>query len=149
MQANSIAQAVLFFCLLVVAAVWDIRKHELPDTLCLLIALTGLMNFSPVNLLGTAPALLFFAAAHVDSEYVGGGDIKLAAAAGSVMGLYPAVFACVVALPLLLLYWGGAWRVQRKKKPIGELPRIALPLAPFLSCGFLAAYFMNLGGLFL
>lgn len=54
MQANSIAQAVLYvYCW----RLWDLRKRIIPDSICLFIALTGLMDFSPVRLWGVLAAL--------------------------------------------------------------------------------------------
>ena len=47
MEANGIAQAVLFSFLLMAASVWDLRKRIIPDSICLLIALTGLKSISP------------------------------------------------------------------------------------------------------
>ena len=82
MQADSTLQAVLFFCLLLAASVWDLRKRIIPDSICLLIALTGLIDFSPVNLLGVLAALPLLLAALYKPEGIGGGDIKLTAAAG-------------------------------------------------------------------
>ena len=86
MQADSTLQAVLFFCLLLAASVWDLRKRIIPDSICLLIALTGLIDFSPVNLLGVLAALPLLLAALYKPEGIGGGDIKLTAAAGMVLG---------------------------------------------------------------
>ena len=82
MQADSIAGAVLFFCLLLAASVWDLRKRIIPDSICLMIALTGLMDFSPVRLLGVLAALPLLIATLYKPEGIGGGDIKLTAAAG-------------------------------------------------------------------
>lgn len=149
MQANGIAQAVFFSCLLVAAALWDIRKRTIPDSICILIALTGLIDFSPVNLLGATPALLFFFFAFLNTEYVGGGDIKLVAAVGSVMGLQAMTAGLIFSLVPFLLYWPAAAAVQRHRKSEASLSlRVAVPFIPLLSIGLLTAYYMKIGGIF-
>lgn len=52
MEVNNTLQTVLFSFLLIAASVWDIRKRIIPDSTCILIALTGLIDFSPVNFFG-------------------------------------------------------------------------------------------------
>ena len=73
MAADSTLQAVLFFCLLLAASVWDLRKRIIPDSICLFIALTGLINFSPVRLWGVLAALPLLIAALCKPEGIGGG----------------------------------------------------------------------------
>ena len=109
MQADSTLQAVLFFCLLLAASVWDLRKRIIPDSLCLLIALTGLINFSPVRLWGVLAALPLLIAALIRPECMGGGDIKLTAAAGFVLGFWRGIWG--MALPC----WG--WPRRRALGP--------------------------------
>ena len=72
--------------MLLAGSVWDIRKRIIPDSICLFIALTGLMDFSPVRLWGVLAALPLLIAALCKPEGIGGGDIKLTAAAGMVLG---------------------------------------------------------------
>jgi len=87
MLANRIViQAVFFLALLLWAAVIDIRTRTIPDCLNLLIVLTVFLGFQPVNLLGILTALPFFCAA-MTCGGMGGGDIKMMAACGLVLGL--------------------------------------------------------------
>ena len=140
MQANSIAQAVLFSCLLLAVSVWDLRKRIIPDSLCILIALTGLLTFAPVKLLGILLGLPLLIAALIKEGGVGGGDIKLTAASGFVLGLPLGCAGLVLGLTAAVL-WHLAIKVRRslqaKSQPAAA--RTALPLAPFLSIGFIAA----------
>lgn len=150
MQANSIAQAVLFCCLLVAAAVWDIRKRMIPNSLCLLIFLTGLMDFSPVNLWGALFSLPFFLAALVDQKSMGGGDIKFLAAACSVLGVNASVWGFALAMPFpvgVCIFKLLQNICRRQEKPWRV--RIAVPLIPILTVGLLPAYFLKLGGFIL
>ncbi|MDD3227649.1 MAG: A24 family peptidase [Oscillospiraceae bacterium] len=147
MQANSIAQAVLFCCLLGVAAVWDIRKRIVPDSLCILIFLSGLLNFSPANLWGALFALPFFLAALVDKQSMGGGDIKFLAAACSVLGVNASIWGLALAIPLpvgICIFKLLQNICRRKQKPWKV--RFDVPLIPILTVGFMPAYFLKIGG---
>ncbi|WP_449290345.1 prepilin peptidase [Oscillibacter ruminantium] len=148
MQADSIAQAVLFFCLLLAASVWDIRKRIIPDSICLLIALTGLIDFSPVNLLGVLAALPLLIAALYKSEGIGGGDIKLTAAAGTVMGFGGCTAGLLLGLTASLLFYLTNQLIRRLRKlEPQKASQVALPMVPFLSLGFLAVTILNIGGI--
>ncbi len=152
MQANCISlgdlpflfQGGIFFTLLFLASVFDIRKRIISNTVCLLIALTGLIGFQPVKLLGVLTALPLLLAALLWGG-MGGGDIKLAAASGIVLGFQRGMAAMVIGLTALLLFYFFYSTVQKLR---GRKCQKAFPLAPFLSVGCIAAYFMN-GGIIL
>ena len=82
MQADGVVQAALFCCLLFAYSIWDIRKRIGPDTLNVLIFCTGLPTFTPDKLAGILAALPLLIAALIREDGMGGGDIKLTAAAG-------------------------------------------------------------------
>ena len=150
MPADSVAQAALFCCLLLAASVWDIRKRIVPDTLCVLIFCLGLPTLTPDKLSGVLLALPLLIAALVKEGGMGGGDIKLTAAAGFVMGLPVGTVGLILGLTVVLGYDLLRKGIRKLKKT--EAPAAGehvLPLAPFLSVGFIAAYIMNLGGLIL
>ena len=89
--------------------------------------------------LGIFIALPFLLAA-VFLGGMGGGDIKLMAACGLVLGLPKGLLAAMAGLSLLLIYvviYRIVCKVQR-----GEAKK-AFPLAPFLSAGCLLAYFIS------
>lgn len=150
MQADGVAQASLFCCLLLTASVWDIRKRIVPDTLCALIFCTGLLAYTPDKLSGILLALPLLIAALIKEGGMGGGDVKLVASAGFVLGLPAGTVGLILGLTAVLGYdllCKGIRKLKKSKAPVaGER---VLPLAPFLSAGFIAAYFMNLGGLIL
>ena len=149
MQANSIAQAVLFLCLLLAASVWDLRKRIIPDSICLFIALTGLMDFSPVRLWGVLAALPLLIAALCKPEGIGGGDIKLTAAAGMVLGFGGCTSGLLLGLTASLFFYliNQLVRRLRKLEP-QKASQASLPMAPFLSLGFLAVTISKiLGGI--
>ena len=142
MQANSILQGVLFSSLLLVASYTDIKRREIPDTVCVLLVLTGFLKFSFQNLLGIFIALPFLIAAMLKEKSIGGGDIKLIAAVGLVLGFWKGIYGLIIGLILLILFY-IMFRISsiiRKKQVVKNL---SMPLAPFLGIGFIIIYFIN------
>lgn len=89
-------QALLFLAALAAASAVDCRKRVIPNSLCFLTAAAGLISFSPVQLLGPLASLPLLIAALIQPECMGGGDIKLTAAAGFVLGFWRG-------------FWGWRW----------------------------------------
>lgn len=145
MQANLplLLQGGLFIALLLAATVFDIRKRIIPDTICLAVALTGFIFFEPIKLLGILAALPFLLAALFFGG-MGGGDIKLMAASGIVLGITGGIAASVLGLTAMLLFYAVYSTVQRLRN---RKYQKSFPLAPFLSIGCIAIYFMNIGGI--
>ena len=132
----------IFAALLFISSVTDIRKRIIPNTACLLIACTGFFLFEPVKLFGMLISLPFLFAALL-GKGIGGGDVKLTAAAGLVLGIAKGTAAVIIGLAALLFFYIGCFIVQKIR---GRDCVKALPLAPFLSLGCIAAYFINIGG---
>ena len=131
-QFLALMQTVLFAVLLLAAAWIDCREHIIPDILNLGIALSALLCFRPANLWGLLAAVPFLVAAMGGG--MGGGDVKMVSACGLVLGFWDAMFGCLIGLFLMLcscLVVSGGLRGKE-----------ARPMAPFLSAGFLAAYFL-------
>ena len=120
-------QAFLFLTALAAASAVDCRKRTIPDFLCLLTAAAGLISFSPAQL--------------IRPECMGGGDIKLTAAAGFVLGFWRGIWGMALGLLLAVLYFCTAMLFQKFiHHPLPAMTRAALPLGPFLSIGFAALY---------
>lgn len=139
-------QAGVFLLLLFLVSVWDLRYREIPDRLQLAIAALAFLCFSPGNLLGALGAVPYLAVALFfhGMDGMGGGDIKLAAATGLVLGLPASLLSSVIGLGAFTIYstaYTAAARLQGKKG------RIAFPVGPFLSLGAAAAYFIKNGGI--
>jgi len=137
-QLMPLVQGGFFAVLLLAASVFDIRKQMIPDSICMGIAMTGLLAFEPVKLAGLFASVLFLLAA-LALGGMGGGDIKLMAAAGLVLGFSKSIAAAVIGLAALLGFHAGNIIIQ---KLCGRDARKSYPLAPFLSLGCLAAYFL-------
>lgn len=115
----------------------------IPDTVCLLVFLTGYICFEPEKLFGILTALPLLIAALIWGG-MGGGDIKLMAAAGFVLGFQKGMSALMIGLATMLAFYTIYSVVQKLR---GRECQKAFPLAPFLSTGCIAAYFMNMGGI--
>lgn len=130
-------QGVLFLYLLLAAAFVDLKRREIPDWVSGGIAALFLMHAQPGCLLGLIPALFFLAAAVKGG--IGGGDVKLAAACGLVLGLPGALMGMVVGLMLQLLFHMCSKCVLLFfRKQVSS----AYPMAPFLAIGYAAAYYI-------
>ena len=142
MQVNGILQGVLFLSLILTASYTDIKRREIPNIVCVLLVLTGLLSFSYINLLGVFVALPFLMAAVLKENSIGGGDIKLTASAGLVLGFWKGIYGLIIGLSLLILFYImlRIISVIRKKQVARNLP---MPLAPFLGIGFIIMYFIN------
>lgn len=133
-------QAGLFLLLLLFVSVWDLRFREIPDRLQLAIAALTFLCFSPGNLFGifgAAPYLIVALFFH-GMDGMGGGDIKLVAATGAVLGLPASLFSSVIGLGAFTVYSAVYTAAARLH---GKRGRIAFPVGPFLALGAVIAYF--------
>ncbi len=140
MQVSSILQGVLFSSLLLAASYTDIKRREIPDTVCLLLVLTGFMKFSFQNLFGIFVALPFLIAAMFKENSIGGGDIKLTASVGFALGFWKGIYGLIIGLTILIFFYIMV-RISSiiRRKQVAK--NLSMPLAPFLGIGFLIMYF--------
>lgn len=128
----------VFTALLLAAAICDIKTRLIPPVIPLLLCATAI--FSPSltiwqRIIGgiISGAVLLIPTLIIPNAF-GGGDIKLVAACGFVLGAQPAIFALFISLGLSLapcLYY------QLTKK------QTHIAFAPYLAVGFtLAAFFI-------
>lgn len=121
-------QAFLFLTALAAASAVDCRKRTIPDFLCLLTAAAGLISFSPAQFFGVLAALPLLIAALIRPECMGGGDIKLTAAAGFVLGFWRGIWGMALGLLLAVLYFCTAMLFQKFiHHPLPAMTRAALP----------------------
>ncbi len=125
---------ILFAILLLIATYTDLKKREIPDKLSIAIVVLALFDFHPLGLLSALP---FLVAAMINPEGIGGGDIKLTAAVGLYLGFSKTLVGVVLALILsIITYW--VLCIGKQKQEVSK----AMPLAPFLTIGFLAVTFI-------
>lgn len=135
---------ILFFIALSLAAVFDIRKREIPDWISLLIAGISFIPPGELSLSGMLVALPLLVVG-ITIGGIGGGDIKLTGACGMVLGIGQTIAGLIMGLVFLLIFHAGRQGVrviQKKKKIAGE--EQAYPLVPFLLLGMLLS--IRMGG---
>ena len=140
MPGSSSVQAVLFFCLMGCAVCTDIKKREIPTAIWSSVALISLIDFNAVHLFGILATLPLLFAAMISPSGIGGGDIKLVAAVGLVIGFWKALIGMAIGLSLVIIYHGAVKLIYRI--PSNEYGRRAYPLAPFLALGYAGVYFL-------
>lgn len=137
-QIMPLVQGGFFAALLLTASVFDIRKRIIPDSISLAIALTSFLAFEPMKLFGILAAVIFHGIAYIFGGMYGG-DIKLVAAAGLVLGFTKSMTAVIIGLTAMLVFHAGRVLIL---KLCGRTAGEGYPLAPFLSLGCIAAYFI-------
>lgn len=133
-------KGMLFTLLLFIASFHDIRTREIPNWLPIALIGSGLLQFQPIQaLLGlVAAGLPYLLAAVVTDEKIGGGDIKLMAACGFVLGPLGGMMQSIIGLTFVLLFAiGVAFR-----SGIRNAKQTALPLVPFLAAGGLLSFLL-------
>jgi len=143
----ALLQGYLLLLLFIAASAIDIKRREIPDSICVLIALTGFFTFSPMKFFGILIALPFLIAAIIYKGRMGGGDIKFMAAVGFAIGFDAAVVAAIIGLTASLIYSAVVYLVKIIGRKTEREWNIPFPLAPFLSIGCIAAFILTNGGL--
>lgn len=137
------SKGLLFGALLLVTSFHDIRKREIPNRLPLAILGVGILQISLIPAVAglVIASLPYLLAAIITNGRIGGGDIKLMAASGFVLGPVGALLQSVLGLSLVLFFAVGL----AIRGGIAKTAKTPLPLAPFLSAGgslaFLLLYF--------
>lgn len=135
---------ILFFIALSLAAVFDIRKREIPDWIPLLIAGISLIPPGGVRFNGLIVALPLLVVG-ITIGGIGGGDIKLMGACGLVLGVGQTFAGLIMGLVFLILFHAGRQGIRaiQKKNSIKGKEQ-AYPLVPFLLLGMLLS--IRMGG---
>ncbi|KUO71663.1 MAG: hypothetical protein APF81_22745 [Desulfosporosinus sp. BRH_c37] len=97
-------KGVLFFSVLLVAAIHDAKTKIIPDTIHVLLILISFIGFGWDSLLGFfIVPIPFLLVSMKDTESLGGGDVKLMAGIGSVLGVMGGFSAGAIGLSLSIL----------------------------------------------
>ena len=133
-----VVKGIIFAQLLILAGYIDARTQEIPDMLNLLILLTAIIRIRPLNaligLLAVSVPMLILGI--VIKGGVGGGDIKLMAASGAVLGTLSVMEGTVISCAVLILHC--VFRKFRKK----QITRMNA-MAPYFSVGCVIAYILE------
>lgn len=131
-------KGLLFAMLLFIASIQDIRTREIPNWLSLALMSVGLIqvHFFPAFIGLVIAGTPYLLAAAISGGKIGGGDIKLMAACGFVLGPIGGIVQSIIGLTLVLLFAIGiAFRSGFK-----NAKQTALPLVPFLAAGGLVSF---------
>ena len=131
------AQALVFCGCLMGASIYDVRHRLVDDRVCVALVLAGLITISPASLLGALLAALpFYLCAGFG--LMGGGDVRLAAAVGFVLGFDRVIMGfSIMAIALLLASF--AMRVIPALRKGASAKQ---PLVPYFAVAFIPAYFI-------
>ncbi len=136
-----IVKGLLFSLLLIAAAIWDIKKREIPNLIPLLLLVVGLIRVKSSDaVFGLILTGLPYFIAEVcirqpDGFAIGGGDIKLMAACGFVLGVWGGIMQSILSLTLALI--AGIILSAVEEKPF---KKIKIPLAPCFCVGGIVTY---------
>ena len=130
-------QALVFCGGLIYAAEDDLKTRTVSDIVCIIIALAGLVTISPASFSGALLAMLpFYLCAGLG--LMGGGDWRLAAAVGFVLGFDRVLTGlCFMAIALLLASFAMKVSPALRKSASAKQP-----LVPYFAVAFIPAYFM-------
>lgn len=133
-----LVKGLLFTSLLVIASIHDIRTREVPNWLPLALIGSGLLQLQLIPaLIGlVSTGLPYLLAAVITNGKIGGGDMKLMAACGFVLGPIGGLLQSIIGLTFVLLFAIGiAFR-----SGLQTAKQTALPLVPFLAAGGLLTF---------
>lgn len=133
-------KGIILLQILLYASVSDIQTHEVKDFVSVLIFITGFIAVTlsdiPMMLFsGLAIGGVLLICAMVSGNRLGGADVKLSAACAFLLGFSKSIAGLVIGLFLAIIcniYF------SHKNKTKGK----AFPLVPYLSIGFMAAFFV-------
>jgi leader peptidase (prepilin peptidase) / N-methyltransferase len=130
-----IVKGLIFAQLLIFAGYSDAKTQEIPDFLSALILLDGLILFQPISSICGffVVSLPLFILAKMTGGGVGGGDIKLMAACGFVLGTDGVVAGTMISMIVFLIVYLIYYRKKRNKM---------YAMAPFFGIGCFLAYLL-------
>jgi leader peptidase (prepilin peptidase) / N-methyltransferase len=133
-------KGLLLTLLLTCASHQDVKTRQIPDSLSVAITAVGFIHFSPLFSLSgmLLTGIPYFVAAVISKGKLGGGDIKLMAACGFVLGPVGGTIQSIIGLTFVLFAATGIGI----KSGYQSAKHTSLPLAPFLSAGGLFAFIM-------
>jgi Flp pilus assembly protein, protease CpaA len=136
-----IVKGTVFIQLLILAGYIDVGKHQIPNIICFLIFIDGLILINPLQaVIGFfAVSLPMLLIGIFMKGGVGGGDIKLMAACGVVLGPFGVLAATIFSCAAQLLYVFIRYARSRKFNRMNAM-------APYFAIGCFIAYLLEFKG---
>ena len=97
-----------------------------------------ILSLFDFHLLGIVSALPIVVCCLIYEGDIGGGDVKLVASVGLFLGFWNTTYGLIIGLSIttvIQILYGIYTKIMRQEKK-----RIALPLAPFLTFGFMVTH---------
>ena len=138
-----ILKGILLFLILGYAAYMDIKTREIPDTVPFMLLITGFIGFSPLlSITGLFVTVSPFLFAALMGGGMGGGDIKLMAACGFILGPWGGILQTILGLASAMLFTFVRAAAMGKKVE----RKLRIPLVPFLGAGGILSYLITFIG---
>jgi leader peptidase (prepilin peptidase)/N-methyltransferase len=131
-----------FYALILMYASYNDKKEKIiPDKVHFMIMIVSCIK---LNLMGAILGFVivplpFFITALLKDDGIGGGDVKLMAASGFLLGLKGGFIASIIGLTLAIAINLIYYKIKNKDK------KISFPLAPYLSIGCFLSYLITGG----
>lgn len=121
-------KGIVILGILLMAAITDIRKQEVPVIYQVLLLCLVPFSFRLENLWGIAIAIPFFIAA-VATDRIGGGDFKVIAILGILLGFYKTLFTVIAGCLIFIFSSLAVGRIKGKGNTL-------FPFIPSLTLGY-------------
>lgn len=130
-----VLQIWLILCILIFASVTDINRREVPSIYQAPLLVLIPFNFHIENLWGVLIAVPFFVAA-IATDKIGGGDWKLVALLGVLLGMHRAFVTVVMGCIIFII----SGLVMEKRKGKGSM---LFPFVPSLTAGYIVTLILE------
>lgn len=136
-----IVKGFFYVLILIYGSYRDIKEKIIPDKVHLIIMIVSLIK---INLMDSALGFIivplpFFITALLKGDGIGGGDVKLMASSGFLLGLKGGFIASIIGLTVAITINFIYYKVKNKDK------NISFPLAPYLSVGCCLSFLITGG----
>lgn len=130
-----ILKCFFYALILIYASYRDIKEKIIPDKVHLIIMIVSLIK---INLMESALGFIivplpFFITALLKGDGIGGGDVKLMASSGFLLGLKGGFIGSIIGLTIAIAVNSIYYKIKRRDG------KLSFPLAPYLSIGCFTA----------
>lgn len=138
-------KALLLFLILFLASYSDVKTRIVSDRYSIFLIMISFIPPEPFRASGLFCSIPFLIAA-ITSGGIGGADIKIMSAAGTILGITGGMAAMIIGLTGMLIFHKGSTILS---KSTGRETGKAYPLIPFLTAGILIVYLSKYRYLFM
>lgn len=132
-------KTVVITIFLILSTLLDLRKKEVNISLCISVALIGLIYGIFINktdllsiILGIIPGIFLMLTSIVTNEEIGKGDAVILSTIGIFLGLKKTILVLIYALFMTVIIGGILLLIRKKNK------KYKIPFVPFILCSYIA-----------